>query len=339
MVLFVARDRDTTVISRSVIRVPDGRRVRRGWNALVEIRAPQHPTRVDNTPAVVALIALPPVVVALLAIRYLGLPVAIVGTVLTLLVTLSIVPPLFRRSPVGATPSKRRSGHADRSDATSSSRRSGHVDRSGASSAGQSGLLSPADDAPVSRPPLPDESVRTLTAAAERTAFDRAVSTADRISQTWPALNGLIDIPEAESLLAAALWEISGLLARRQELTTVLAGLTRPDFATLSPPDPIADKLQSQIRATKEALSAVEIDLAAREASLRRAEEAGRTFIREHELREAIRAAERSLGTQPNPPLPTVSTPDAAADLADHTSLVLAAYRELTTTLHPDDSP
>jgi hypothetical protein len=43
VVLFVARDRDTTVISRSVLRVPDGRRVRRGWSALVEIRAPQPP--------------------------------------------------------------------------------------------------------------------------------------------------------------------------------------------------------------------------------------------------------------------------------------------------------
>jgi len=187
-----------------------------------------------------------------------------------------------------------------------------------------------------------------LTAAAERTAFDRVGATADRVAETWPALDGLIDVAEAKTLLAEALWEIAGVLARRQELSEVLTQLTRPDFAALSTAAATASKLQTQIRATKEALSAVEIDLAGREASLRRAEEAGRTFVRDREMHEAIRAAERSLAaTSPDPALAALSpdpalaaaapTSDPAADLAEHTHLVLAAYRELTTTLHPGD--
>ncbi|GAA2622371.1 hypothetical protein [Paractinoplanes durhamensis] len=281
MGIYVARDRTTTVISRTNLRVPDGRPVRRRWSALVEIRVPEQPAPADRSvPAVVA-VGLPPVLVALFAMRFLGVEIGIFAGGLLFLVLWALVPPVRRR--------RARRVHAS-------------------SVAG----------------------ARTLTAAPERTAFDRAVATADRISETWPALGDLVDVPEAETLLAEALWEISGVLARREELTGVLAGLTRPDFAGLSPVDGTAEKLQAHIRATKEALSAVEIDLAAREASLRRAEEAGRTFIRERELREAIQAAERSLSAHQDPALPAA---DPAADLAEHTQLVLSAYRELNASL------
>jgi hypothetical protein len=297
MGLYVAKDRNRTVISRTGLRVADGRRVRRAWGALAEERVPGHQVRTDPRPPMVALVGLPPIVVVLAGLYYMGPYVAFVGGALVLLLAVLIVPRLVRRRP----------------------------------------LRVPAG-----------EGVE-LTSPAERTAFDRSLDTADRVASTWPALDGLIDRPEAEAQLSDALWEIAGVLARRQELRAVLAQLTRPDFATAAPDGETAAKLQAQIRATKEALSAVEIDLAGREASLRHAEEAGRTFIRERDMLEAIRAAERSLGAASSgPALSSASAAsaasaaeparDPAADLAEHTHLVLAAYRELTTTLHPDSN-
>jgi hypothetical protein len=179
--------------------------------------------------------------------------------------------------------------------------------------------------------------VLLLSSHSERAAFEHAIDTADRIVETWPALGSLIDVPEAEAMLAEAVWEIAGVLSRRQELARVLAGLSRPDFAAVPTADQTARELHAQLRATKVALSRIEVDLARRVASLRRAEEAGRDFIRDQDMRRAIRAAEESLAATPLD-LPTIPV-DTAADLAEHTHAVLAAYRELTAALHPDLPP
>jgi hypothetical protein len=157
---------------------------------------------------------------------------------------------------------------------------------------------------------------RTLT--SERAAFHRAINLADRISETWPSLGSMVDIPNAERTLAEALWEIADLLSRRQTLTGILADLSRPEFAAQP-----SDELTAQVRATKAALSELDVDLARREASLWRADEAGRDFLREQDIRQAIKAAEDEL---------TIPVPlsDAGTHLADQTRSVLEAYRELT---------
>jgi hypothetical protein len=175
--------------------------------------------------------------------------------------------------------------------------------------------------------------VLTLSAAAERAAFQRAVDLADRIAETWPSLAALIDVPEASTMLAEALWEIAGVLTRRQELNAVLADLNHPDFAAVSATDRTRRELRSQQQATRVALAQLDAELSRREASLRRAEEAGRAFIRDQEMRRAIQAAEDSLRSAPPAGLSELA-PDPAADLAEQTRSVLAAYRELTTDLH-----
>lgn len=119
-------------------------------------------------------------------------------------------------------------------------------------------------------------------------------------------------------MLADALWEIAGLLSRRQTLTGVLVALSHPEFAARP-----TDELNAQLRSTKQALSELDVDLAHREASLRRADEAGRDFIREEDMRRAIRSAEMSREA----PVPL---PDAGMKLADQTRSVLEAYRELS---------
>ncbi|MCM4083625.1 hypothetical protein [Paractinoplanes hotanensis] len=183
-------------------------------------------------------------------------------------------------------------------------------------------------------------SARILTASAERAAFEEATRLADSVSTTWPHLGALIETTEAEAMLADALWEIAGVLTRRQKLARVLADLSRPDFAAQSPSDETALELRSHLHATEQALAVLEADLTRRLASLRRAEQAGRNFIREDEMRRAIREARETLGA-PDLDLAALSqtalTPaDAAADLADQTRSVLDAYRELTAGLHPD---
>ena len=171
-----------------------------------------------------------------------------------------------------------------------------------------------------------------LTGACERAAWDRAVAVADRISETWPELASLIDVVEADVLLAEALWEIAGVLAHRQELDGVLGDLSRPDFATAA--DETAGEVRYQLGVARAARAGIEAELVGREASLRRAEEAGRDFIREQDMRRAVRAAEHSLRSTPPPGLPPAPpVPDAGADLAEHTRSVLDAYRELTAVL------
>jgi hypothetical protein len=132
------------------------------------------------------------------------------------------------------------------------------------------------------------------------------------------------------------LWEIAGVLARRQELVAMLADLNRPDFTASASAEDTALELTAQVRATKAVLAEVETDLARREASLRRAEAAGRDFIRDQDMRSAIRSAEASLRAGAPVDLPPAPAHDAAADLADHTRSVLAAYHELTAALTPN---
>jgi hypothetical protein len=172
---------------------------------------------------------------------------------------------------------------------------------------------------------------RLTLAGPEREVFEGATRTVDRIRETWPRLGGLIAVPDAERSLADALWEIAAVLSRRQELSGVLAQLSRPDFAVRAPGDETAQELQTHRRAAEEALAVVDADLARRLASLHRADQAGREFIREEEMRAAIRAARESLGDAGD--LPVLPVADPAAELADHTRSVLEAYRELTSDL------
>lgn len=173
-----------------------------------------------------------------------------------------------------------------------------------------------------------------LTGTRERTAWDRAVATADRISETWPALASLIDVAEAEVLLTEALWEIAGVLAHRQELDRVLADLSHPDFADAA--DETASEVHYQLSVARSAQAEINAAFVRREASLRRAEKAGRDFIREQEMRRAIQSAEHSLRATPLLGLPSAPlVPDAGADLAEQTRSVLDAYRELTAVLRP----
>jgi hypothetical protein len=163
-----------------------------------------------------------------------------------------------------------------------------------------------------------------LRGPRSRTAFDHALGLADRISETWPSLGPLVDADSAALMLAEALWQIAAVLSRREELDAVLESAG-------ADPSAASAETRSQLSAARAARARVDAEFQRRETSLRRADEAGRDFIREQQMRHAVQAADQTLRTLP----PTVLTPpgaalDPASDLAEHTDSVLAAYRELT---------
>ena len=289
--LYVARDNKITMVSRAPLRMSGAHPVRRDWSTLTELTAPTLNPKPPRSLSDTVLVALPSLLAGGLTATFAPAEAAIaVGGGLFL--TASYLAPELRRR--AATFAARSAGSvAARSAFAFLGRRA---------------------------------EVIMLVAEAERAVFQRAVDLADRIGETWPSLAELIDVPAAETMVAEALWEIAGVLSRRQELTAVLADLTHPDFAAVSPADRTVRDLRAQQQATRAALAELNADLSRRESSLRRAEEAGRAFIREQEMRRAIQAAEDSLRSAP----PGTPAPDPAADLADRTKSVVTAYRELT---------
>ena len=277
--LYVARDKKVTIVSRTPLRMPGCRPVRRPWTALAEtVVADLHPDERRSLPDA-ALVVIPPIGAGV-ACTILGSVELALGVAGGVFFAMSYLMPMLRR---------RRAGNGTK--------------------------VSPAATALVEK--------------AEWRAFEQAVAIADRIAGTWPRLGALIDVAEAETMLAEALWEIADAQAHRQRLGAVLVRLSRPDLAARSATDETALELRNHLQATKAALADLKIDLSHRLANLRRAEEAGQAFIREDEMRSAIRAAEESLRSTRSSEL-SEAPPDPGAELAEHTRSVLDAYRELT---------
>ena len=326
--VYLVRDEHSTVVCRRRPRMRGVRSQPRSWRALAEL--PPAASRTSRQPGDTAVIFAPPVALGAMITALASAEVGIAVGGATLVASTYFTPLLRRRA---------------------------------------------ADWIARRRLSRPDTVV--LTGEAERSAFGRALGVADRISDTWPALSALIDVGEAEVLLAEALWEIALILGRRQELEGMLAELrsaglareqnisgpakirpARPPSqagsadrdpsrspAMLDPgssgsaPVPVEDTtgdVRVQVDAVKAARARIEAELAGREASLRRAEQAGRDFIREQGMRRAVRAAEDTLRTTPSGVASASVALDAGADLAEHTRSVLTAYRELTAGPRPD---
>jgi hypothetical protein len=173
---------------------------------------------------------------------------------------------------------------------------------------------------------------RVLSQSAGREIFDRALASADRISESWPELGALVRVTDAEAMLTEALWELAGVLVKAEKLHTVLVELSRPDFTQRSFSDETAMEVEDHRRATQRALVALNEEITRRVAGIERAEAAGDSFVREKSMRRAIHAAEESLrGVREEDAMAAgVPRPDAGTELAEHTQSVLEAYQELT---------
>jgi hypothetical protein len=201
--------------------------------------------------------------------------------------------------------------------------------------------LSPAIRRFRSREPVDaaSEGSRVLRQSTGREVFGRALESADRVSETWPELKSLLRADEAEEMLADALWELAGVLVKAERLHGVLVELSRPEFAQRSISDDTAREVEHHRTVTRAALVKLNEEVARRVTSIRRAEEAGTAFIREQEMRRAIRAAEeslRSIREADRTAGVALTASDAGAELAERTKSVLDAYRELTTRYRTD---
>ena len=307
--LYVARTAESTTISRSRLRRFGGEPVRHPWSALVDVTVP------ERRHSDLILVTAPPVATALITAATVSLEAGAAAGAIVLLATTYLTPLIRHRRPSRGARSPASPGNAG--PASPSAHGPAWRGDGGPAWRGDGGPAWRGDGGPASRSASvlalfgrlragrgPRPGIVTLTEPAERAAFDEAVDAADQFAGTWSELGTLIDPAAAEALLADALGEFAAVLARRQELTAVLAQLSRPDFMARPPTDPTVRELHAQLRATKAALAEIDADLAHRRASLTGAAAAGREFIRDQEMRSAIRAAEESLRSthRPDPP-------------------------------------
>jgi hypothetical protein len=289
--LYVARDDSVLVVSRQRLRTVGGRTSTRRWPGAVETSSAAPDPEPPRSLVGAAVVAVPPALIfGLLLVA--GVDVAIAAMVaLTVFFASAYLTPVVRRA------ARRRAVEA--------------------TGAGTPAAVTGSSD-----------NARLLFDAEERATFDDALDLADRISDTWPELGGLVDPADAGSMLASALWDLSGVLVRRQQVRRVLADLDGSRFGD-PPATDAARELEQHRTSAAELLAGLDADIARRVGHLAAAERAGRDVIQERDARRAADDAARSLrGLTPDPLLPQ-SSEDAASELAERTETVLAAYREL----------
>jgi hypothetical protein len=177
----------------------------------------------------------------------------------------------------------------------------------------------------ATRPQL--DSYRLLTSPLERDDLIEAVGLAGRIVGNSGRLQSLIDPNEAAVSVASAVWEVAGVLQRRQQLRAVLTGLARHDSPDLPTDSPAVRAGRAERARAEEAWQALLQETSAHLAALRTAADTGDSLLREWDFGDEARRARVSLdqlGLTGAPP-----GPRHAEELADRTKAVVAAYRQL----------
>ncbi|WP_306214278.1 hypothetical protein [Actinoplanes sp. RD1] len=172
--------------------------------------------------------------------------------------------------------------------------------------------------------PAGDSQAYVLVAPRERAAFGQALALSRRIRRTWPALRDMIDPVDADRSLAAALHELAGVLAQRQHLRRLRAELAESAGYGLPPTSPALQALADQRERVDALWQSTRAEANRILAALHAIARAGEDFVREQRLLETARSAELALAELTRSPAAT-----EAPELAERTSAVIAAYREL----------
>ncbi|MEV6350433.1 hypothetical protein [Actinoplanes sp. NPDC051851] len=177
---------------------------------------------------------------------------------------------------------------------------------------------------------------RVLTHRDDRADLRRAADAAVMILDRWPLLRDYLPMDEPSATLAAALWSLTGVLTDRHEVRLSHARLTDIDPAV-----PRGSRIHAELtdRADQARLHLRRLDtsVAHRIRHLTRMADETEAFVRQEQAISGARALLRDtthLLDDPaalSPALPPPPTDDAA-DLADHTSAVMSAYRDLSGT-------
>ncbi|MEU4779374.1 hypothetical protein [Micromonospora sp. NPDC023633] len=168
---------------------------------------------------------------------------------------------------------------------------------------------------------------RVLTTPQEQRSFRALVTLAERVGRTLPELDELVEPNEAGELLAQALWDGAKNLARKQDIRTVRDDLRRHEKDTTDNSSRAYRDFVHQRQQADELWKEVRSELATLVAQLTAAAEAGERFIRDRDLDETLQRTEKALAELLIDPM---SGPSGASEqLADETTAVLDAYREL----------
>jgi hypothetical protein len=170
---------------------------------------------------------------------------------------------------------------------------------------------------------------KVLVDEDDRAAMSEAIDIGERISSAWPALQGMVDTAVAERLLAHALWELAGVLERRQGLREMRDDLAEQHHDDLPADSRAARDLLAQREKVTSALAGLDAEVDRHLGDLTATAVAGENFIREQEIGKLVRDADEKLAKLAPHDLPAESK--SGARLADQTEAVLTAYRELNT--------
>ncbi|MEU8179158.1 hypothetical protein AB0B86_00115 [Micromonospora sp. NPDC049047] len=168
---------------------------------------------------------------------------------------------------------------------------------------------------------------RVLTSPQDQRTFRTLVKLAERIGRTLPQLDELVEPNEAGELLAQALWDGAKVLARRQELRALRDDLRRHETDASDESSRAHRDLVHQRQQADELWEEVNDNLATLVAQLTAAAESGETFARDRDLDVTLQRTETALAELSTDLM--AGTSGASERLADETTAVLDAYREL----------
>jgi len=171
---------------------------------------------------------------------------------------------------------------------------------------------------------------RAISDDAGRADLARARAAVHRITVAWPHLGALVD-EAAQPTLDEALWYLAADLLQRAEVRAARAEIEQV-LADLPEGDPERTALSSRAGDLGAIDQRLDATVATQVERLERlADECARHLIAQatqERMESATRRADSLLGAGAAEPA-TPATPDPAAELAERTSAVLGAYREL----------
>jgi hypothetical protein len=171
---------------------------------------------------------------------------------------------------------------------------------------------------------------RMIDVLADRNALGRAADATIVTLGHWPALRSHVALADPSPTLAQALWDLAGVLVERSRVRASLGKLSSAGRGV--PRDsPIHGQVAARIARARERMSRLDGEISARVRHLTRLADETELFVGRQKAIDAAQAVLRDADYLLETGDPgRLSRSDGGADLAEHTSAVLAAYRELT---------
>jgi hypothetical protein len=172
-----------------------------------------------------------------------------------------------------------------------------------------------------------DEGHFLLTSREDRDDLRRAADAAVLVQHEWPSVRNCLGLDDPGPTLADALWDLAGVLAERATVQTAVV-----EFAWIQPQLPqdssIGKDMAETARKAAAKLDQLDQRVTARLVDLSRLADETEAFVHQQTMIEHARSVIRNADFLEN--IDDASTADNTKDLAEQTSAVLAAYRELT---------